>query len=57
MPRRAIGGTEGQMGKRLTDIAVARLNRKAKGYVIWDAAQTGLGIKVTPRGKRIWVLS
>jgi hypothetical protein len=45
------------MGKRLTDIAVARLNRKAKGYVIWDAAQTGLGIKVTPRGKRIWVLS
>jgi integrase len=43
------------MGKRLTDIAVARLNKRTKGYVIWDAAQTGLGIKVTPRGKRIWV--
>jgi integrase len=43
------------MGKRLTDVAVERLNKKAKGYVVWDAAQIGLGIKVTPRGKRIWV--
>jgi integrase len=43
------------MGKRLTDVAVERLNKKTKGYVVWDAAQIGLGIKVTPRGKRIWV--
>jgi integrase len=43
------------MGKRLTDVAVERLNKKTKGYVVWDAAQIGLGIKVTPRGRRIWV--
>jgi hypothetical protein len=43
------------MGKRLTDVAVERLTKKTKGYVVWDAAQIGLGIKVTPRGKRIWV--
>jgi integrase len=43
------------LGKRLTDITVERLNKKSKSYVVWDAAQIGLGIKVTPRGKRIWV--
>jgi len=29
------------MGKRLTDVAVERLNKKTKGYVVWDAAQIG----------------
>src|SRR5579862_4045546 len=43
------------MAKRLTDVAVERLPKKSKPYVVWDQTTTGLGIKVTPRGKRIWV--
>jgi integrase len=43
------------VGKKLTDITVERLGKKAEPYVVWDAVQIGLGIKVTPRGKRIWV--
>jgi integrase len=41
------------MTKRLTDKGVERLGIGAG--IVWDSAATGLGIKVTPRGKRIWV--
>jgi integrase len=44
------------MAKRLTDKAIERLRVKRKPYVLWDAAQTGLGVKKTPTGKTLWVM-
>ena len=44
------------MAKRLSEKAVERLGLRSRPYVVWDQAATGLGIKVTPRGKRIWCL-
>jgi integrase len=44
------------MTKRLTEKAVERLGIKRQHYVVWDQAATGLGIKITPKGKRIWCL-
>ena len=44
------------MAKRLTEKAVERLRVKAKAYTVWDAQAIGLGLKVTPTGKRIWRL-
>src|SRR5205823_3886974 len=28
---------------------------KSNAYIVWDAATVGLGLKITPRGKRIWL--
>ena len=44
------------MAKRLSEKGVERLSLKSRPYVVWDQAATGLGIKVTPSGKRIWCL-
>jgi integrase len=45
------------MGTKLTDAVVARLPVPTqRPYIKWDGAQTGLGIKVTCGGKKIWVL-
>lgn len=44
------------MAKRLTEAAVERLRIKPATYVLWDAGTTGLGLKITPRGARIWCL-
>jgi hypothetical protein len=35
---------------------VERLKIKPRAYTTWDAKQTGLGVKVTPTGKRLWRL-
>jgi Arm DNA-binding domain/Phage integrase family len=43
------------MAKRLTEQAVERLAVRRQAYTIWDATTVGLGVKVTPRGRRIWV--
>ena len=42
------------MAKRLTEVAVKKLRIRPKLYVVWDSLQTGLGLKVTPAGKKIW---
>jgi len=42
------------MAQRLTEKAVERLGIKRNAYFVWDAATVGLGLKITPRGKRIW---
>jgi integrase len=47
------------MPKRLTDKAVRRLGAPAKGsgdLIVFDSGATGLGLKVTPTGKRVWFL-
>jgi integrase len=43
------------LAKQLTEKAVERLRIKSTPYVAWDANQIGLGIKLTPAGRRIWV--
>jgi integrase len=44
------------MAKRLTEKAVERLRIKRDAYVKWDTVATGLGVKVTPAGAKIWLL-
>jgi hypothetical protein len=44
------------MAKRLTEAMVKRLASKHKIIWRWDTLATGLGIKVTPAGTKIWVL-
>lgn len=44
------------MAKRLTEKAVKRLGAKRAAYWIWDSLATGLGLKVTPVGAKIWVM-
>jgi integrase len=39
----------------LTEKTVERLGIKRNAYIVWDAAAVGLGLKITPRGKRIWL--
>ena len=46
------------MATKLTDAAIKRLAVSTNGdtKITWDTMATGLGLKVTPRGKRIWAL-
>jgi integrase len=44
------------MPKQLTEKMVERLKIMPRAYTTWDARQTGLGIKITPTGKRLWQL-
>jgi len=41
---------------KLTDVAIQRLRAKSKLRIIYDTAATGLGLKVTAAGRKIWVL-
>jgi len=41
------------MTRKFTDKFVENLKPKAERYEVWDA--TGLGLRVTPRGKKSWV--
>jgi integrase len=42
------------VAQRLTDKAVARAKVRAKSYALWDAKTTGLSLKITRSGKRVW---
>jgi hypothetical protein len=44
------------VARQLTEKMVERLKIKPRAYTTWDAKQTGLGVKVTPTGKRPWRL-
>jgi hypothetical protein len=48
-------GSRGHRGQEINRHCRRAARQKAEPYVVWDAVQIGLGIKVTPRGKRIWV--
>lgn len=41
------------MSKKLTDVMIEKLRGPA---VVWDASTTGLGIRATGRGKKVFVL-
>src|SRR3974377_702122 len=51
MPQRG-----GSVAKRLTEKAIIRLGTKPQTYWVFDAKETGLGLKITPAGSKIWVL-
>jgi integrase len=40
---------------RLTDRGIAALKPKADRYEIWEDGRTGLGIRVSPAGRKSWV--
>src|SRR5262245_32085906 len=47
------------MTTKLTDVFVSKLRagrKYAPGTIIWDQLQTGLGIKLLPSGKKVFVL-
>jgi integrase len=44
------------MARQLTEKMVERARVQPKSYTLWDAKQTGLGIKITRAGKRLWRL-
>jgi hypothetical protein len=44
---------ERQMPQKLTDVFVSKTTKRG---VTWDAAVTGLGLKVLRSGKRVWLL-
>jgi hypothetical protein len=41
--------------KKLSEIAIEKARPEPKPYIMWDAATTGLGLKVLPTGKKVWV--
>ena len=40
---------------RFTDRTIKSLRPKAQRYEVWEDGQTGLGVRVTPKGARTWV--
>ena len=43
------------MAKRLTQKGIENLGSKRAAYIVWDSGAIGLGLKVTPRGSKIWL--
>lgn len=40
---------------KFTDKSIAALKPKAERYEMWEDKQTGLGIRVSPKGRKTWV--
>ena len=39
---------------RFTDRAIAALKPKAKIYEVWEDGRTGLGVRMSPKGRKSW---
>ncbi len=39
---------------RLTDRSIAALKPKAKIYEVWEDGRTGLGVRMSPKGRKSW---
>ncbi len=39
---------------RFTDRSIAALKPKATHYEVWQDGRTGLGIRVSPKGRKSW---
>ncbi len=40
---------------RFTDRSIAALKLKAARYEVWEAGRTGLGVRVSPAGRKSWI--
>ena len=40
---------------RFTDKGIAALKAKAERYEMWESNRTGLGVRVSPAGRKSWV--
>ncbi len=40
---------------RLTDKGIAALKPKAERYEVWEDGRTGLGVRVSPKGRKSWI--
>ena len=40
---------------RFTDRSIAALKPKAERYEIWEDGRTGLGVRVSPKGRKSWI--
>ena len=40
---------------RFTDKGIAALKPKAERYEVWEAGKTGLGLRVSTRGRKSWI--
>ncbi len=40
---------------RFTDRSIAALKPKAKLYEVWEDGRTGLGVRVSPKGRKSWI--
>ena len=41
--------------KNLTQLAVERLKPTSKSTVYWDTNLPGFGLRISPRGKKVWI--
>jgi integrase len=39
----------------MTDRGIAALKQKAERYEVWEDGRTGLGVRVSPKGRKTWV--
>ncbi len=39
---------------RFTDRSIAALKPKAKLYEVWEDGRTGLGVRMSPKGRKSW---
>ena len=40
---------------RLTDRSVKALKPKAERYEVWEDGRTGLGVRISPAGRKSWI--
>ncbi len=40
---------------RFTDKGIAALKPKAERYEVWEDGKTGLGVRVSTRGRKSWI--
>ncbi len=40
---------------KLTDKGIAALKAKPERYEVWEDGRTGLGVRVSPKGRKSWV--
>ena len=44
-----------EVATRFTDRTIAALKPKAERYEVWENGRTGLGVRVSPKGRKSWV--
>ena len=40
---------------RFTDRSINALKPEAERYTVWEDGRTGLGVRISPRGRKSWI--